>query len=42
MRGFLGRKSGLRVSYRDEKNPWAKVDLGAVKTVNAVTIENRA
>ena len=25
-----------------EKNPWAKVDLGAVKTVNAVVIENRS
>ena len=25
----------------DEKNPWAKIDLGTVKTVNAVEIENR-
>ena len=25
----------------DEQNPWAKIDLGAVKTVKAVVMENR-
>ena len=24
-----------------EKNPWAKIDIGAVKTINAVIIDNR-
>jgi hypothetical protein len=37
--------SGDRVDFAfhtdKEKNPWAKVDLGAVKTVNAVVVENR-
>jgi hypothetical protein len=37
--------SGERVEYAfhtaPEKNPWAKIDLGAVRTVRIVEIENR-
>ena len=37
--------SGERVEYAfhtaPEKNPWAKIDLGAVRTVRTVEIENR-
>ncbi len=33
--------SGFAFHTGDEKNPWAKIDLGAVKTVNAIEIENR-
>ena len=38
---FAGERLNVAFHTRDEKNPWAKVDLGAVKTVHAVTIENR-
>lgn len=40
---FKGDKaaSGYAFHTADEKNPWIKVDLGAVKTVKAVVIENR-
>ena len=40
---FSGDKpaSGYAFHTGDEKNPWAKIDLGGVKTVNAVEIENR-
>jgi len=38
---FAGERLAVAFHTRDEKNPWAKVDLGAVKTVHAVTIENR-
>jgi hypothetical protein len=37
---FTGERQGVVFSTLKEKNPWAKVDLGAVKTVNAVMIEN--
>ena len=39
---FSGDKVDYAFHTDKEKNPWAKVDLGAVKTVNAVMIENRA
>jgi len=39
---FSGDKVDYAFHTDKEKNPWAKVDLGAVKTVNAVLIENRA
>ena len=39
---FSGDKADYAFHTDQEKNPWAKVDLGAVKTVNAVVIENRA
>jgi alpha-L-fucosidase len=40
---FSGEKpaNGFAFHTANEKNPWAKIDLGAVKTVNAVEIENR-
>ena len=38
---FAGERLAVAFHTRDEKNPWAKVDLGAVKTVHAVAIENR-
>jgi alpha-L-fucosidase len=40
---FAGEKpaSGFAFHTANEKNPWAKVDLGAVRTINAVEIENR-
>jgi alpha-L-fucosidase len=40
---FKGEKAerGYAFHTGDEKNPWAKIDLGAVKTVKAVLIENR-
>ena len=38
---FSGDKTDYAFHTDKEKNPWAKVDLGAVKTVNAVVIENR-
>ena len=38
---FSGDKVEFAFHTGDETNPWAKVDLGAVKTVNAVEIENR-
>jgi alpha-L-fucosidase len=37
---FTGERQGVAFHTLKEKNPWAKVDLGAVKTVNAVMIEN--
>jgi hypothetical protein len=37
---FTGERLGVAFRTLQEKNPWAKVDLGAVKTVNAVMIEN--
>jgi len=37
--------SGKVVNYafhtKNEKNPWAKVDLGAVKTINLIEVESR-
>jgi alpha-L-fucosidase len=43
VRLFSGEKSASGYAFHtaDEKNPWAKIDLGAVKIVNAVEIENR-
>jgi hypothetical protein len=40
---FKGDKAGSGFAFHtaDEKNPWAKVDLGAMKNVKAVVIENR-
>jgi alpha-L-fucosidase len=40
---FKGGKTdrGFAFHTGDEKNPWAKVDLGAVRTAKAVVIENR-
>ncbi len=37
---FTGERLGVAFRTLQEKNPWAKVDLGAVKTVHAVMIEN--
>jgi alpha-L-fucosidase len=43
VRLFSGERSakGFTFHTADETNPWAKIDLGAVKTVKAVVIENR-
>jgi hypothetical protein len=38
---FSGDKADYAFHTDKEKNPWAKVDLGAVKIVNAVVVENR-
>jgi len=40
---FTGDRPGSGYAFHtgDDKNPWAKIDLGAIKTVNAVEIENR-
>ncbi len=40
---FKGERAepGYAFHTGDEMNPWAKIDLGAVKTVKAVLIENR-
>jgi alpha-L-fucosidase len=40
---FKGAKTGRGFAFHtgDETNPWIKFDLGAVKTVKAVIIENR-
>ena len=38
---FSGDKADHAFHTDKEKNPWAKVDLGAVKMVNAVVVENR-
>ncbi len=40
---FSGEKSAHGYAFHtgDEKNPWARIDLGAVRTVNFVEIENR-
>jgi alpha-L-fucosidase len=38
---FSGDKIDYAFHTNNEKNPWAKVDLGAVKRVNAVVIENK-
>jgi alpha-L-fucosidase len=38
---FKGEPLGYAFHTQNEKNPWAKVDLGAVKNVKAVAIENR-
>ena len=40
---FKGEKAerGYAFHTGDEINPWAKIDLGSVKTVKAVVIENR-
>ncbi len=40
---FQGEKPARGYAFHtgDEQNPWAKIDLGAVKTVKAVVIENR-
>ena len=41
-RFFSGEKVGYAFHTGDEVNPWAVVDLGAVKTLEGVRIENRA
>jgi alpha-L-fucosidase len=33
--------SGFAFHTANEKNPWAKIDLGALKTINAIEIANR-
>jgi alpha-L-fucosidase len=38
---FSGDKVDFAFHTDNEKNPWAKIDIGAVKTVNAVVIDNR-
>jgi alpha-L-fucosidase len=40
---FRGRKTdrGFAFHTGDEKNPWARIDLGAVRNAKAVAIENR-
>jgi len=38
---FSGDKADYAFHTDKEKNPWAKVDLGTVKMVHAVVIENR-
>ena len=38
---FTGDKLDFAFHTGDEKNPWAKIDLGAVKTLNLVEIDNR-
>ncbi len=38
---FTGDKVGYAFHTDKEKNPWAKVDIGAVKMINAVVIDNR-
>jgi len=38
---FSGDKADYAFHTDKEKNPWAKVDLGAVKMVNVVVVENR-
>ena len=38
---FTGDKVGYAFHTDKEKNPWAKIDLGAVKMINAVVIDNR-
>ena len=38
---FTGDKVGYAFHTDKEKNPWAKIDIGAVKTINAVIIDNR-
>lgn len=39
---FSGDKADYAFHTDKGKNPWAKVDLGAVKMVNAVVVENRS
>ena len=38
---FTGDKVGYAFHTDKEKNPWAKIDIGAVKIINAVVIDNR-
>ena len=38
---FSGDKVDFAFHTDNEKNPWAKIDIGKVKTVNAVVIDNR-
>jgi len=38
---FSGDKVDFAFHTDNEKNPWAKIDIGSVKTVNAVVIDNR-
>ena len=38
---FSGEKVEYAFHTAPEKNPWAKIDLGAVKMIRAVEIENR-
>jgi hypothetical protein len=38
---FSGDKVDFAFHTDNEKNPWAKIDIGALKTVNAVVIDNR-
>jgi len=38
---FSGDKIDYAFHTGDEKNPWAKIDLGAVKTVKLIEIDNR-
>ena len=39
---FTGDKVPFTFHTDNEKNPWAKIDLGAVRTVRTVEIENRS
>ncbi len=39
---FVGDKVDFAFHTDKEKNPWAKLNLGAVKTVRNIVIENRA
>ena len=38
---FKGERLGYAFHTENEKNPWANIDLGVVKNVKAVVIENR-
>ena len=38
---FKGERLGYAFHTENEQNPWAKIDLGAVRNVKAVVIENR-
>ena len=38
---FKGERIDYAFHTENEKNPWAKIDLGAVKNVKSVVIENR-
>lgn len=40
-RFFRGNPVDYAFHTKNEKNPWAKVDLGAVKNVKGIMIENR-
>jgi hypothetical protein len=38
---FKGERIGWAFHTENEKNPWARIDLGAVRNVKAIVIENR-